>query len=196
MIFQDQFQVPISNIYHQLLLDLSNTNCLVTHFQYFIQLHFLLMFNGQIPIIFSQEISCSGKKKKKIQGVCLGNSQAWSSLKALNRITGEFPDSITEMFPLQGPVPNRISKLANLQILDLSSNNLTGSVPAALGNLLRKIDTLTTFLLISDIPTFAQYAAIIVNWKRSVQSLSSTSIDIYSSLDLSKNQFRAKFQLH
>ncbi|KAK4345730.1 hypothetical protein RND71_035906 [Anisodus tanguticus] len=90
---------------------------------------------------------------------------------------------------LQGSVPCSISNLSNLQILDLSHNSFTGSIPAEVGDLVGMIETPITFSSISFIFTFSiEYTVLIVNWKRSVQVLSSSaSINIYSWLDLSKN---------
>ncbi|KAK4378076.1 hypothetical protein RND71_004372 [Anisodus tanguticus] len=115
-----------------------------------------------------------------------------------NRITGELPNFISELSTirslnlrnnsLQGSVPSSISNLSNLQILDLSHNNFTGSIPVEVGNLVGMIETPNTFSSISFIFTFSiEYTDLIVNWKTSVQGLSSSaSIDIYFWLDLSK----------
>ncbi|CAN4113812.1 unnamed protein product [Withania somnifera] len=114
-----------------------------------------------------------------------------------NRITGELPNFISEMSTLrslnlrnnsiQGSVPSSISNLSNLQILNLSHNSFTGSIPIEVGNLVGMIETPSTFSSISYIFKFSiEYTDLLVNWKRSIQSLSSNaSINIW--LDLSKN---------
>jgi Leucine-rich repeat (LRR) protein len=116
-----------------------------------------------------------------------------------NRIAGELPMSLSQMSTLQvlnlrnntleGSIPSTITNLTNLRILDVSSNNLSGEIPAKLGDLVGMIDTPNTLRSVSDMFTFPiEFSDLIVNWKKSKQGLSSHSLEIYSLLDLSKNQ--------
>ncbi|TXG73066.1 hypothetical protein EZV62_001645 [Acer yangbiense] len=71
--------------------------------------------------------------------------------------------------------------LRNLRILDASSNNLTGKIPAKFGNLVGMIDTPNTLSSTSDLFTFSiEFNDLIVNWKKSKLGLSSHNLEIYS----------------
>ncbi|OIT05229.1 lrr receptor-like serinethreonine-protein kinase erecta [Nicotiana attenuata] len=207
--FSGKIPSSITNIYRLLLLDLSK-NRLSGTIPFFDPTSFVayvdLSFNdlsGDVPLTFSQETRILALGGNNFSGSLNRNLTNFYMLEHLdlhdNRLTGEFPDFISEMSTLrslnlrnnflQGSVPCSISNLSNLQILDLSHNSFTGSIPSEVGNLVGMIETPSTFSSISFVFTFSiEYTDLIVNWKRSVQGLSSSaSIDIYSWLDLSKN---------
>ena len=90
---------------------------------------------------------------------------------------------------LQGSIPDCISNLTRLHILDLSSNHLVGKIPAKLGNLVGMIETPNIFSYSYTINGFnTEIHDLIVNWKRVEQGLSWKNLEIYALLDLSMNQ--------
>ncbi|RVX12881.1 MDIS1-interacting receptor like kinase 2 [Vitis vinifera] len=103
----------------------------------------------------------------------------------------------------------------NLQILDVSKNNLTGGIPEGFGNFTGMIETpdfpasfFPTSFSINSISYVVVVAPseryegevsqelnyLIVNWNKSKQGLSTHNLDIYSLLDLSNNQLSGKTQ--
>ncbi|KAL6341187.1 hypothetical protein AAG906_032303 [Vitis piasezkii] len=102
---------------------------------------------------------------------------------------------------------------SNLQMLDVSKNNLTGGIPEGFGNFTGMIETpdfpasfFPTSFSINSISYVVVVAPseryegevsqelndLIVNWKKSKQGLSTHNLDIYSLLDLSNNQLSGK----
>ncbi|XP_042479812.1 receptor-like protein 46 [Macadamia integrifolia] len=67
-----------------------------------------------------------------------------------NKLVGSLPDSLSRISTLQvlnlrnnsirGSIPKELSNLSSLRILDLSSNNIVGSIPSELGNLVGMIE--------------------------------------------------------
>ncbi|KAB5572826.1 hypothetical protein DKX38_000020 [Salix brachista] len=208
--FSGQIPKSISKIYRLILLDLSGNrfsgnipdfrpNLLLAYIDFSYN-----ELSGEIPVIFSQETRILSLGKNMFSGKLPSNLTDLNKLEHLdlqdNRIAGELPMSLCQMSTLQvldlrnntleGSIPSTINNLANLRILDVSSNNLSGEIPAKLGNLVGMIDTPSTIKPVSDVFTFPiEFSDLIVNWKKSKQGLSSHSLEIYSLLDLSKNQF-------
>ncbi|KAE8653470.1 hypothetical protein Csa_006926 [Cucumis sativus] len=95
---------------------------------------------------------------------------------------------------IRGPIPKSISKLSILHILDLSNNDLVGTIPTEMGQLMGMVNSLKTPVTSSDIipvvfSTFlGNLTHLIVNWKKSFISLpAGPNLDIYVLLDLSGN---------
>lgn len=114
---------------------------------------------------------------------------------------------------LQGSIPQTLSYLSNLQILDVSKNNLTGGIPEGFGNFTGMIETpdfpasfFPTSFSINSISYVVVVAPseryegevsqelndLIVNWNKSKQGLSTHNLDIYTLLDSSNNQLSGK----
>lgn len=109
--------------------------------------------------------------------------------------------------------PSTLSYLSNLQILDVSKNNLTGGIPEGFGNFTGMIETpdfpasfFPTSFSINSISYVVVVAPseryegevsqelndLIVNWNKSKQGLSTHNLDIYTLLDSSNNQLSGK----
>ena len=114
---------------------------------------------------------------------------------------------------LQGSIPQTLSYLSNLQILDVSKNNLTGGIPEGFGNFTGMIETpdfpasfFPTSFSVNSISYVVVVAPseryegevsqelnyLIVNWNKSKQGLSTHNLDIYTLLDSSNNQLSGK----
>ncbi|KAJ9556738.1 hypothetical protein OSB04_011352 [Centaurea solstitialis] len=105
-----------------------------------------------------------------------------------NDITGNFEDILPR---IPGGLQNDLN-LTSLRILDLSGNNLTGSIPPEIGSLTRMIE-IPDLALPHDISYWSiEYPALILNWKSSFQGIPSRNLDIYSFLDLSNNKISGK----
>nr|GFB14972.1 leucine-rich repeat-containing protein [Tanacetum cinerariifolium] len=101
---------------------------------------------------------------------------------------------------IKGFIPDNISNLSNLRILDLSSNNITGSIPQVMTKLPRMIEAkvMSTSSSVDEDshPVDGSFVFIaqdvlqdlIVNWKKSFQGLPAGNLDMYSLLDLSGNR--------
>ncbi|KAJ9556516.1 hypothetical protein OSB04_011130 [Centaurea solstitialis] len=102
----------------------------------------------------------------------------------------------------EGFIPTKISNLTYLRILDLSGNNLTGSIPLEIANFGSILDA-PGYMSTSDNISYETFNFIynegedsfridmqdlIVVWKSHIQGLSSRRLDIYSLLDLSNNR--------
>ncbi|XXG42654.1 hypothetical protein AAC387_Pa01g2880 [Persea americana] len=137
-----------------------------------------------------------------------------------NRITGNLPKSLFKIstlktlnlrkHSLEGPIPNVLS--TSFQILDLSNNNLIGSILSIFEILTGMIKPLKTFFSIPGLfssttrafPTriiinlhdvygnlpdaTVNFHDVIMNWKGSMQPLALTNLNIYSFLDMSSNR--------
>ncbi|XWS57608.1 hypothetical protein CRYUN_Cryun09bG0188400 [Craigia yunnanensis] len=123
-----------------------------------------------------------------------------------NSITGEFPAFLSQLSSLQvlnlrnnsieGSISDDLSSLSSLRILDLSNNNLIGEIPQSFGNLTGMIDAPDVSLRLSEIFNFpVEIHDLIVNWKNSKRGLSSRNLDIYTFLDLSKNELSGEIPL-
>ena len=139
----------------------------------------------------------------RLSGPLPSNLSSLSVLEHLdlrdNNLTGELPESLSQISTLQilnlrnnslqGSIPETISNLSSLRILDVSNNNLTGKIPKECGNLVGMVEIPNLLSSISDLFTFSiEFKDLIVNWKKSKQGLSIRNLDIYTLLDLSKNQ--------
>ncbi|GKB54560.1 leucine-rich repeat-containing protein [Tanacetum coccineum] len=171
-------------------------------------------FSGTIPSSFSTETRILSLGGNMFSGDLPQNLTNLVNLEHLdlhdNNITGNFQDVLPQTPNLQvlslrnnsfkGFIPKTISNLTSLHILDLSGNNLMGSVPPEIGNLTRMINSPVTlaseytyifnvfiefYLELKDVIEFQD---LILNWKNSLQGLSSRRLDIYSFLDLSENR--------
>ncbi|KAG9135551.1 hypothetical protein Leryth_026326 [Lithospermum erythrorhizon] len=125
-----------------------------------------------------------------------------------NNLTGEIPASISNLSLLQvlnlrnnkleGSIPEQLSTIPNLRILDLSNNHLKGVVSSSLGslsgmtstvdNLQRQGSVIGLTIDFLDVNIDCECQDVLVNWKKSKQTLSNRQIDLYSILDLSNNQ--------
>eukprot|EP00268_Persea_americana_P067150 TRINITY_DN92060_c0_g1_i1.p1 TRINITY_DN92060_c0_g1~~TRINITY_DN92060_c0_g1_i1.p1 ORF type:complete len:408 (-),score=49.91 TRINITY_DN92060_c0_g1_i1:182-1348(-) len=206
--FFGQLPESMSKIRRLLMMDLSDNNFSGDKFPKFDPDSYLfyvdLSFNkfyGQIPMSFGEGIKLLSLGQNEFSGELPATLANLSSLEHLdlrnNRITGNLPGFIFQISTLktlnlrnnslEGSIPNVSS--TSLQILDLSNNNLIGSVPSTFGNLTGMIETPKTFFFISDIFTFLlNLNDVIVNWKGSMRPLASKNLDIYSFLDMSRNQ--------
>ncbi|KAH7838020.1 hypothetical protein Vadar_021112 [Vaccinium darrowii] len=171
--------VSISKIYRLLLLGLSQNRFSGNTFPVFSPLLAFIdfsanEFSGVIPETFSEETRILSLGNNKFSGPLPRNRTRLSKLQHLdlhdNKITGE--------------VPTFLSEIPTLQVLNLRNNSLKD-----MGNLLGMIETPVTYSSISDMFTFSiEFKDLLVNWKKSIQGLSSRSLEIYSLLDLSRNQ--------
>ncbi|CAL9024160.1 unnamed protein product [Prunus brigantina] len=214
MLSENNFSGPvpksIANIYRLLLLDLSRNNFLgeLPIFKPDALLAFVDIssnkLSGKVPATFGLNTTMLSLGQNEFSGQLPKNLSNLSQLEHLdlhdNNITGDFPTFLTQISSLQvlnlrnnsirGSISGDLSNHSSLRILDLSNNLLRGNIPLSVGNLIAMIET-------PDIPTnlpdaifsFLVEYDLIVNWKKSKQGLSSHNLDIYSLLDLSKNQF-------
>ncbi|KAE8684152.1 putative H/ACA ribonucleoprotein complex subunit 1-like protein 1-like [Hibiscus syriacus] len=160
-------------------------------------------FSGKVPVDFGLFTSMLSLSQNGFSGPLPENFSNLTMLEHLdlhdNNISGEFPAFFSQLSSLQvlnlrnnsidGLISNDLSSLSSLRILDLSNNNLNGEIPQSLGNLTGMIDTPDVPVALSDFFNFpVEIHDLIVNWKKSKQGLSIRNRDIYTFLDLSKNQ--------
>ncbi|ESQ47031.1 hypothetical protein EUTSA_v10027707mg [Eutrema salsugineum] len=125
-----------------------------------------------------------------------------------NKISGKFPSFISRLFPalevfimrnnsLEGSIPEDISNLTGLKILDLSENNLDGPIPSSLGNL-RAMSQSPIYVYYDfytgpgfsvEMGEYLHIPDFVVNWKNSKQGIAHRNSHLYTILDLSKNSF-------
>ncbi|KAL4559681.1 hypothetical protein LXL04_031824 [Taraxacum kok-saghyz] len=205
-------QIPrsMSNMHRLHVLDLSRNKLSGDSFPNFEKTPLLYVdisyndFFGQIPLSFSTEIGTLSLGGNKFSGDLPSNLTNLVNLECLdlynNDITGNFQD----VFPkiptikvlnlrnnsLQGFIPETIYNVTSLRILDLSGNYLTGSIP----NFDKMIeispytkDPLTDVSFSDNFIDDIEYQDLVVNWKNSLQGLSSDLLDMYWFWDLSNN---------
>ncbi|XP_023765089.1 receptor-like protein 46 [Lactuca sativa] len=212
--FSGQIPMSMSNMNRLHVLDLSRNRFSGDSFPNFREnplLYVDLSYNdffGKIPLTFSTEILTLSLGGNKFSGDLPSNLTNLVNLECLdlynNDITGYFQDVFPRIPTLQvlnlrnnsleGIIPGTISNLTSLRILDLSGNKLTGSIPQGIANLERTIETPYTKHAPNDVffsENFLEdieYQDLIVNWKNSLQGLSSHNLDMYWFLDLSNNK--------
>nr|TKS06873.1 hypothetical protein D5086_0000118860 [Populus alba] len=130
-------------------------------------------------------------------------------LETIDEDVGEIPAFCSQISPIrvsnlrnnsiEGPIPNNLSSLESLQILDLSNNNLTRQIPASLGELTGVThDPSDEDIFSFDLLYFLTYKPLLhpdkiirkarqIIWEK-VSSLPAPPGQLYTSLDLSKNQ--------
>ncbi|KAK9048155.1 hypothetical protein SSX86_031396 [Deinandra increscens subsp. villosa] len=173
--------------------------------------------SGRIPVTFPTSTKILSLGENKFSGELPESLINLSNLEHLdihdNDITGNLQDVIPFLIrglqvlilrnnSLKGFIPKMISNLTSLRILDLSGNNLTGNFPPEIGNLANMIETpdllpsVGIYKYLKAFPYFSLYRdnsldlplVLILEWKRSLQMLSSQNLALYSSLDLSNNR--------
>ncbi|KAE8729699.1 H/ACA ribonucleoprotein complex subunit 1-like protein 1 [Hibiscus syriacus] len=201
----------ISNIYRLLLLDLSNNSLSGTEFPAFGPNSLIAYvdissnnFSGKVTAGFARFTSMLSLSQNGFSGPLPENFSNLRMLKHLglhdHNISGEFPAFFSQVSSLQvlnlrnnsidGSISNDLSSLSSIQILNLSNNNLKSEIPPSLEKLTGMIDTPDVPVTLSEIFNFpVEIQHLIVNWKKSKQGLSIRNRDIYTFLDLSKNQF-------
>ncbi|BFG37469.1 hypothetical protein CerSpe_237420 [Prunus speciosa] len=207
----------IANIYRLLLLNLSRNNFSgeLPIFKPDALLAFVDFssnkLSGKVPATFGLNTLMLSLGQNEFSGQLPKNLSNLSQLEHLdlhdNNITGDFPTFLTQISSLQvlnlrnnsirGSISGDLSNLSSLRILDLSNNLLSRNIPPSVGNLIAMIETpdVPTNLpdvIFSFLDAFFSFLVeydLIVNWKKSKQGLSSHNLDIYSLIDLSKNQF-------
>lgn len=158
-------------------------------------------FSGMVPVDFPTDTWFLALQSNNFSGSLSQNLTNLKSLNYLflhdNRITGNFPNFLSQISTLEvlnlrnnsfhGSIfPETILNLIHLQILDISNNRLTGNIPTDMGNLVGMIQTPDKSSSRLNLLSFQSQLE--MNWKKSMQGLSSDRLDIYFLLDLSKNQ--------
>nr|XP_017225213.1 PREDICTED: MDIS1-interacting receptor like kinase 1-like [Daucus carota subsp. sativus] len=178
--------------------------------------------SGNFPQSFCAQMTILALGENKFSGNLLKNLTNMNQLQYLdlhnNNITVELSEFISQLSYLQvlslrnncvhGSLSsNSFYNQSSLRILDLSSNNLDGSIPSELGNLVEmtdigsfslismRIDEIevnwiesTVTLLTGMFTSVIEMNDLTVNWKKAEQGISSRSHHIYSFLDLSSNK--------
>uniref|UniRef100_A0A175YI69 Uncharacterized protein n=1 Tax=Daucus carota subsp. sativus TaxID=79200 RepID=A0A175YI69_DAUCS len=179
--------------------------------------------SGDIPLSLFEGTSFLALGKNKFTGSLPRNLTHIENLEYLdlhdNNITGNFSDFLKlpnlhvlslRNNSLHGSLStNSFYNKSSLQILDLSSNNIVGSIPSEFGNLRgmsgnssgsralasgnNEIEVnwieATVSLFSGMYTTRIEINDLTVNWKNAMQGLSSHNRHIYTLLDLSNNKF-------